>query len=163
MASVPNYSTYYYELDTIAIERYREKLEKLGGLDDPYLESWSEDHTSIDRQLWPNVEYSDLYNFLIATPSLYSLKAYKSLDAYAYYSSCWVDNIKFFAIPGRPSTFLVTARVKHSQKLSAALVKPWVAVEQKGMVVCAHCTCMAGLGEACSHIAAVYSRGEHPT
>ena len=29
------------------------------------------------------------------------------------------------------------------------------AVEQSGVVVCVHCHCMAGLGEACSHIAAV--------
>ena len=50
---------------------------------------------------------------------------------------------------------MITARVKHSQKLSAAPVKPWVAVEQQGMAVCAHCTCMAGLGVACSHIAAL--------
>ena len=45
--------------------------------------------------------------------------------------------------------------VKHSQCLSAAPAKPWVAVKTEGTVVLAHCTCMAGLGEACSHIAAV--------
>ena len=55
-------------------------------------------------------------------------------------------------ILNRTSTFLIAARVKHSQKLSAAPVKPWVAMEQQGVVVCAHCT---GLGEACSHIAAL--------
>ena len=123
---------------------------------DPYLERSRDDHTSIDWQLWPEVEYPDIYNILIATPSLYTgdcLKAYKSLDAYNYYASGWVDNVKVFTIPSRPGTYLITARVKHSQKLPATPVKPWVAVEQQGMVVCAHCTCMAGLGEACSHIA----------
>ena len=29
------------------------------------------------------------------------------------------------------------------------------AVKQNGTVVCAHCSCMAGVGEACSHIAAL--------
>ena len=29
-----------------------------------------------------------------------------------------------------------------------------MAVENLGTIICAHCTCMAGLGEACSHIAA---------
>ena len=158
MASALSYSTYYNELDKIAKERYREKLQKLGDLADPYLERSRGDHTSIDWQLWPEVEYPDIYNFLIATPSLYTgdcLKAYKSLDAYNYYASGWVDNVKVFTIPSRPGTYLITARVKHSQKLSATPVKLWVAVEQQGMVVCAHCTCMAGLGEACSHIAAL--------
>lgn len=47
--------------------------------------------------------------------------------------------------------YMVTASVRHSQKLS---VVAWVAVKQDGIVVCTHCTCMAGLGEACSHIIA---------
>ena len=65
MASAPSYSTYYYGLDEITKERYREKLQKLGGLADPYLERWKDDHTSIDWQLWPEVEYPDIYNFLL--------------------------------------------------------------------------------------------------
>lgn len=51
--------------------------------------------------------------------------------------------------------YLVMAHVKHSQKLSAPPLNPWIALEQSGVVVCAHCTCMAGLGEVCSHIAAL--------
>ena len=34
-------------------------------------------------------------------------------------------------------------------------VHPWVAAELPGIVLGAHCTCMVGLGEACSHVAAV--------
>ena len=52
-------------------------------------------------------------------------------------------------------TYLVTDRVRHSQRVSATPVRTWVAVKQDGPVVCAHCTCMAGLGEACSHITAL--------
>ena len=50
---------------------------------------------------------------------------------------------------------LLTARVRHSQQVSATPVKPWVAAEKSGTIICAHCTCMAGLGEACSHISAL--------
>ena len=74
MASTPSYSTYYYELDEIAKERYREKLQKLGGLADPYLERRRDDHTSIGWQLWPKVKYPDIYSYLIATPSLRELE-----------------------------------------------------------------------------------------
>jgi len=28
-------------------------------------------------------------------------------------------------------------------------------IENDGVIVCAHCNCIAGLGETCSHIAAV--------
>ena len=68
-------STYYYELDE---KRYREKLQKLGGLTDLYVEI-KEISIIVDWQLCPEVEY----NFLIAMLSLYtgdSLKAYKSLS-----------------------------------------------------------------------------------
>ena len=164
MASAPSNSTYYNELDKIAKEQYREKLQRLGGLVDPCLEKSRDDHTSIDWQLWPKVEYPDIYNFLIATPSLYtgdSLKAYKSLDVYNYYASGWVDNIKVFTIPSCPGTYLITARVKHSQKLSATPVKPWVAVEQQGMVVCAHCNGRFRRSMLTHCSPPVYSRGKH--
>ena len=31
----------------------------------------------------------------------------------------------------------------------------WIIAEPDGKVLAAHCTCMAGLGEACTHIAAL--------
>ena len=42
--------------------------------------------------------------------------------------------------------------MRHLQRVFAYA---WVAVEQVWVVLCAHRTCMAGLGEACSHIPAV--------
>ena len=48
--------------------------------------------------------------------------------------------------------FVVTGLVKHSQIISAQTLKSWFAAEKGGLVNCAHCTRMAGLGEACSHV-----------
>ena len=39
--------------------------------------------------------------------------------------------------------------------MSEKPLQPWVAAERTGRILAAHCTCMAGLGEACSHIAAL--------
>ena len=70
---------------------------------------------------------------------------------------------------------ILYVQVKHSQKMSATPLLPWVIVEKQGAVLAAHCTCMAGysyiylhvyiystsyfcrLEEACSPIAAVLS------
>ena len=60
-----------------------------------------------------------------------------------------------FPIPSNPSACLISAHVKHSLRLSSPPLHPWVVAEKEGTVACAHCNCMAGLGEACSHIAAV--------
>lgn len=125
MASVTQYSSYYYALDENARKRYKENLQKLGEATNPYLK-W-QTGTTIEWQLWPEVEYPNIYNFLIATPSLFtsdSLKAYKSLDAYNYYISGWIDNIHVTNVPCCPGTHLISARVKHSQKLSTTPVKP---------------------------------------
>ena len=40
-------------------------------------------------------------------------------------------------------------------KLSATCLQPWVGVENNSKVLCAHCTCKAGLSEACSHVIAL--------
>ena len=96
-----------------------------------------------------------------STPSLYtgeSLKAYKSLEAYNNYINGWIDDVKVVKITKLVEPhYMVTAAVRHSQKLTIPPAKPWVAAKQNGTstVVCAHCSCMAGLGEACSHIAAL--------
>lgn len=49
---------------------------------------------------------------------------------------------------------IAVLQVNHSQRLNEKQLQPWVAVCDDGTIKSAHCTCMAGLGEACSHIAA---------
>ena len=47
-------------------------MQILGGIEDPYVERSSVVPESvIDRQDWPDMEYPDIYNYLIDTPSLY--------------------------------------------------------------------------------------------
>ena len=85
---------------------------------------------SVEWQNWSRVEYPGIYNFLIQTPSIYtgeSLRAYTSLDG--YYNFCvngWVSNVSVFTIPRTPDTKLDVGSVKHSQRLSASSLKPWV-------------------------------------
>ena len=77
------------------------------------------------------------------------------MDGYKYVMNGCIENVEVVATPACPSIVLACAHVRHSQRITATPLKPWVAVEQSGPVVCAHCDCMAGLGEACSHIVAV--------
>ena len=43
-------------------------------------------------------------------------------------------------------------QLKHSQQFSKPCLKPWIGIASNGTVIAAHCTCMAGLGECCSHV-----------
>lgn len=43
----------------------------------------------------------------------------------------------------------------HSQRLNEPPLKPWVILSSSGQVECAHCTCMAGIAESCTHVGAL--------
>ena len=150
-------SEYYHHLDGTGRTRYKEKLTILGGITDPYL-TMERKQDGLEWHEWPNVQYPDIYNYFIATPSPCTkeeMKPYKSLEGYRQFVDGWVSNINVSLIPSRSNTYLITAYVKHSQRLSVPLPKHGSHAEKNGVVVCAHCNCMAGLGEACSHIAAI--------
>ena len=84
------------------------------------------------------------------------MRAYKSLDGYNFLVNGWLNSIAVLVTSsGRQKNYLFLSAVKHSQSLSLIPSKVWVATKENGEVLCGHCTCMAGLGEACSHIAAV--------
>ena len=39
--------------------------------------------------------------------------------------------------------------------MSSPPLKPWAGIGPDGTIICAHCNCMVGAGEACSHVAAM--------
>ena len=124
----------------------------LGTLSDPYADA-NTNPWSLDSASWPEVEYLDVYNYLISTPSPYTkkeMKAYKSLEGYKYFVDGWVGNVLVqhdtaSALSKASGVAVVIVSVRHSQKLSLTPVKPWIAAEMSGTVLCAHCTCMSGL------------------
>ena len=75
----------------------------------------------------------------------------KGMEGYKYFVDGWVGRIIVYQILAESTRRatqvpLLSASVRHSQRLSSGPVKPWIAAEMLGTVVCAHCTCMAGLG-----------------
>ena len=55
---------------------------------------------------------------------------------------------------------MILGKVRHSYAASKSLLKPWVIIRTNGTVEVAHCTCMAGSAETCSHIGAILHRVE---
>lgn len=45
--------------------------------------------------------------------------------------------------------------MKHSQKMNEVPADAWVLANINGKIICAHCTCTAGLSETCSHVGAI--------
>ena len=54
---------------------------------------------------------------------------------------------------------ILIATVRHSQSVTATPLHPWSAAKRSGMIFFSHCTCMAGLGEACFRT--IYHQASH--
>ncbi|XP_048734036.1 uncharacterized protein LOC125650107 isoform X2 [Ostrea edulis] len=157
-------STYANSLSEEAKRRYTVKLLYNRGtcsLPDPYhlTENWSR-----SPDTWPDLTFGDIYLYLIDTPSLFtkeSMKAYKSLDAYKYVLSGHVQEVISHQIDENCPYMTLKTKVTPSQRARDKPHEPWVYLEKaSGSVYCAHCTCMAGLGEVCSHVAALLFKVE---
>jgi len=137
-------SDYLSSVDYLTQKRYSEKLQIEGvSMPDPYElgdEVWSD-----DMSLWPDLQYGDIYNYLIESKGQYtatSLKAFKSLEAFNYFFNGHVRTLycyrfEYFAI--------MNAKVNQSQKSPDETHTAWVILHQATAEVKAgHCDCKAG-------------------
>ncbi len=137
---------YSKSLDYPSQRRYANKLQIDGEkLPDPYeiLDTlWQDDVTK-----WPNMEFGDLYTYLIDTKGPYtkeSLKAYKSLQAYNYFYNGYVRTVYIFE-PSNSNFSILKAKINPSQKAPDQNHEAWVIVAKaSGEIKTAHCKCMAG-------------------
>ena len=90
--------------------------------------------------------------------TLEEVKNYKSLQSFKYFTSGWVLELEWKEY-SKESNVLTHGNVRHSYAASKTLLQPWVLVCSNGTVLVAHCTCMAGLAETCSHVGANPSLG----
>ncbi|XP_046553591.1 uncharacterized protein LOC124263024 [Haliotis rubra] len=146
-------------LDKASRIRYIEKTIVIDN-EDPYRiprSDWSDDHKYL-----PATNYVDIVNYLVFSPSpFYSLsdmRNYRSLEAYDRFVCGWVRDIVSYvhlSVQDGKAIHVVMSKVMHSQRLNEAPLQPWFITDDAGTVLSAHCNCMAGLGESCSHVASM--------
>ncbi|CAN8024013.1 unnamed protein product [Ixodes persulcatus] len=157
-------SSYFRKLEEPARNRYREKLTIAGEeLPDPLDADVRKNVFSTDARQWPRLEIGDIYVYLVEGICFYTreqFKSYKLEDGYNLFLSGKVrDACSFGATIENARIVLITGQVEASQTLGK-YHQPWAVVKKEGTVLSAHCTCMAGLGEACSHVPALLFRVE---
>ena len=140
-------SDYQRKLDYEAKRRYKEKLKiEDEELPDPY--SLSEIQLLDDLKQWPDIEFGDIYTYLINSKGLYtkeSLKAYKSLEAYNFFHSGHVRTVYYYETKYSSKFAVLRAKVNPSQKSPSNPHEAWVIVKKEnGTIMTGHCTCMAG-------------------
>lgn len=159
MASRPavRLSSYGQNLDQEARQHYEEKIVECGGVDPLLLTDAETSLISLCKiDLVPRVDESDIKDYLVRTTGYLTnekFKAVESLESHNYLTSGFVQEPKLRQVGD--DLVIVVSKVNDSQALSARQLELWLLIQRDGPVKLAHCTCMAGLGEACSHIGAV--------
>ena len=141
-------SEYYSKLNFEVKRCYKRKLKMENGEELPNLFCIKQEQLIDDLKLWPNIEYGDIYNYLIDTKGLFtkeSLKAYKSLEAFNFFHNGHVRTVYYFEVPSTSKFAVLIAKVNPSQKSPSDFHEAWVVVKkQAGTVKTGHCTYMAG-------------------
>ncbi|KAM4523907.1 uncharacterized protein V3H82_002008 [Fundulus diaphanus] len=146
-------SDFYHGLDSVARQRYEEKIGSVGA--DPYLIPPAEqkDARHCSTEELPALAYPDIFMFLIQVPgySAAALKAYKNLEAYRYFLRGCVRSVMLCT---QRDKFIITSQVINPEGMDENPYHVWAIIEPNGLVVSAHCSCIVGLEAACSHAAA---------
>lgn len=142
-------SSYFDTLDRQGKDRYQRKLEVVGLSlkDDPFTAGTSEKWRS-DMVNWPKIEYGHIFAYFISRPGTYTqeqLLSWKQLEAYNYFQNGYVRTV-LCSVFGNGSTrcVLLKAKVNPSQRTPENAHEAWIIARKDGLIVCAHCTCMAG-------------------
>ncbi|XP_053391418.1 uncharacterized protein LOC128554195 [Mercenaria mercenaria] len=149
---------YYDKLNDEQKVRYKAKIGAAGLDQCPYRlpgDCWVNNPAR-----WPKLEYPDVYEYLINTPGVHTKEAMrnrKALEATNQFQSGWVRTVLFHATS---KCVILRAEVMPSQRTNDNAHNPWVALTPDALVCTAHCDCMAGLGESCSHVAALLFKVE---
>ena len=94
----------------------------------------------------PSIEYEHIFCYFVECPGVFTkqeLMQWKSLDAYNYFQSGHVCDVRLFRLPSTQSCVMM-ALVNPSQNTPDKVHHTWLGVKYDGTVITAHCTCMAG-------------------
>ena len=81
------------------------------------------------------------------------LSDYKNSKAQSYYKSGWLHPLQYHNLSGSKYC-IIRGECKKSQSIEDPFHKLWIILEMAAKIRTCHCTCMAGIGETCNHVAA---------
>ena len=111
---------------------------------------------------WPMLLYPNIFNYLMFYPTKLGstvLSGYKNSKVYSCYKSGWFQSLCFHTLYGCKYCIL-KAECRQSQRVNEINHKYWIVMEKFAKIRSCHCTCMAGMGQSCNHVAAAMYRIE---
>ena len=111
-------------------------------------------------KFWAMFLYPDIFNYLTSFPSELGskdLNDYKNSKAYSYPKSGWLQPPVYHNLTGS-NVCILKGECRKSQSVNDPFNKLWIILEKSVKIRSCHCTCMAGMGETCNHVAAAMFR-----
>ena len=71
-----------------------------------------------------------------------AMENYKSLEAYKYFASGWVQTMYHIWLDS--VVFIEKTGVCPSYRINDTPYQPWITMNKSGSILAAHCNCMAG-------------------
>ena len=87
------------------------------------------------------------------------LSNYKNSKSYIYYKSGWLQVLQYHNLSGSKYC-IIREEYRKSQFLKDPFHKLWIILKKTAKIRTYHCTCMAGMGKTCNHVAAAMYRYE---
>lgn len=143
----PLLSAYAAKLPDVQLLRYKQKISPIENRD-PYLLKMS------PESLPCTVTYESIIDYALKKKSPYtgaSFQCFKALESKSKFEAGMVRLVEAVNISGKD---VVRAKVMHSMSVTNPSLTPWIIIEGS-TILCAHCDCIAGIGEVCSHVGAV--------
>lgn len=138
-------------------------------LPDPFVDikesEWLDEQTGMKK--WPPIFQLQIAEFILTIEQGKDLgkrllSDYKEGKAYSYFDSKWLGEVLYHDISPTHQLCFLKSESRPSQKIRNVPHKIWVCVNKtNGSVESAYCTCFAGLGSTCNHVAAVLFKVEH--
>lgn len=135
-------------------------------LPDPFqlYENWQNEKFGMKN--WPPLFITDLTTFLMRYETeevaKNHLNQYKIGKAYQYFQSEWLKEIFYHPVDRTTPYCFLRAECTPSQSLRSEPHKVWVCLaKDSGEVKSAFCTCTAGYGQTCNHVAGLLFRVEY--
>lgn len=149
------------EVEKALSDEYDNKL-KIGDctIPDPFklTTGWKDEDEGI--AFWPIVPTFYIIQFLMIDSEVEDLSDYKGSEAYSFFKKGWLGYISYHPL-GSSQHCLLKCDCRPSERIRDVPHKLWLCIGKKdGKVLQAHCTCMAGMGSTCNHIAAALFRVE---
>ena len=88
-----------------------------------------------------------------------NLSDHKNSKAYSYYKSGWLQPLQYHNLTGSEYC-VIRGECRKSQSIKDQFHKLWIILEKTAKIRTCHCTCMAGMGETCNHVAAAMYHAE---